>query len=134
MSQHSLVCVVLFVGSIDACEPLLPLAIALPLPRRVTGIATAKQQRKRDGRHAEQNGPPAALQFLSKAQPHSQPQRRNVQRGRFLKLEGKRILVLKRWMPFQTNKDQIIKDKSESGERAPECNSDKITRRHRVQR
>lgn len=49
-------------------------------------------------------------------------------------LEGNRILVLERWMPFQTNKDQIIKDKSESGGRAPESNSDKITRRHRVQR
>lgn len=53
--------------------------------------------------------------------------------GEFLKLERNRILVLERWMPFQTNKDQIIKDKSESGERAPGSKSDKITRRHQVQ-
>lgn len=51
-----------------------------------------------------------------------------------MKLEGNRILVLERWMPFQTNKDQIIKDKSESGERVPGSKSDKITRRHQVQR
>lgn len=68
----------LFVSSIDACKPPLPLAIAVPLPRRLPGMATAKQQRKRDWRHAEQNGPPTAPQFLSEAQPHSQTQRRNI--------------------------------------------------------
>lgn len=81
--------------------------------------------------------PPTARQFLpalsEKAHPHSQTQHRNIPCGRFLKLEGNRILVLERWMPFQTNKDQIIKDKSESGERAPGSKSDKITRRHQVQ-
>lgn len=95
----------------------------------------ARRQKNTEGeKNVSRMGPPTALPFLSARSGDSQTQRRNIPRRRFLQLEGNRILVRVRWMPFETNKEQIIKDESENCERALESNSGKITRRRRMRR